>query len=113
MNDRDELARDLGDALDASSETNWGYSDTESVSWATLDGKWDLRETADHLIASGYRKPRTITTVEELDALPEDSIIREGESVVATRIGNSWWYPTGPFEPNLPVTVLHDPREAS
>lgn len=30
---------------------------------------------ADALLAEGYRKPRTITTVEELDALPTGSVI--------------------------------------
>ena len=30
---------------------------------------------ADGLIAAGYRKLRTITTVEEVDALPNDSVI--------------------------------------
>lgn len=95
-NERDELARIIAPEL----------PDVD------IDGGVS-RGIADAVLNAGYRKPRTITTVEELDALPEDSIIREGESVVATRIGDSWWYPTGPFEPNLPVTVLHNPEEQS
>jgi len=91
MTDRDELARDLGNALDASSDEYFGYSDTKSVSWTTLDGKWDLRETADHLIAAGYRKPRTITTVEELDALPEASVITDKSGGVWWKVGDGWW----------------------
>jgi len=30
---------------------------------------------ADSILAAGYRKPRTITTVEELDALPVGSVV--------------------------------------
>jgi len=107
MNDRDELESVLVNVL----SNAMNYPDP-----VVMLGKdtGPLREkVADAVLAAGYRKLRTITTVEELEALPEDSIIREGESVVATRIGNSWWYPTGPFEPNLPVTVLHNPEEAS
>ncbi|WP_432679358.1 hypothetical protein ACRAJ3_11475 [Rhodococcus pyridinivorans] len=94
MNERDELAKLI--------------FDVPSEDPACIPSP---RAIADAILAAGYRKLRTITTVEELEALPEDSIIHEGESVVATRIGNSWWYPTGPFEPNLPVTVLYNPEE--
>ena len=32
--------------------------------------KWYSRKTADAILAAGWTKPRTITTVEELDTLP-------------------------------------------
>lgn len=126
MTDRDELARAIGDALDDSSEEHFGYSDTKSVSWTTLDGKWDLRETADHLIAAGYRKPRTITTLEELNSLPVGSVIRDpngsvGELADGSRLGFPrfihWTGVDFPDTPvaglNLPATVLYVPEEQS
>lgn len=42
---------------------------------------WDA--PADAIIAAGYIKPRTITTVEELDALPEGAVI-------LPRFGRTW-----------------------
>ena len=38
-----------------------------------------LDKTADAILAAGYRKPRTITTAEELDALPDGSIVRDAK----------------------------------
>lgn len=34
-----------------------------------------LDKTADAILAAGYRKPRTVTTAEELDALPVGSVV--------------------------------------
>ena len=76
---------------------------------------------ADAILAAGYRKPRTITTAEELDALDNGALIR-------TRVGQCWeaaklaggenlWRTLGPAKVlssevlgrwNLPATVLHD-----
>lgn len=35
---------------------------------------------ADSILAAGYSKPRTITTVEELDALPAGSVVLEADN---------------------------------
>jgi len=56
MSERDELAEELAAAYG------------ESPSSADDDA-------ADAILAAGYVKPRTITTVEELDALPIGSVV--------------------------------------
>lgn len=45
------------------------------------------QRTADALLAAGYRRPRTITTTQELDALPFESVIRDREGHVLERWG--------------------------
>lgn len=68
-----------------------------------------------------YRKPRTISTAEELDALPFEAVIRDAEGHVLERWGEpeeSLWTTVmvNAFIPRddiaLPVTVLHDPDAA-
>ena len=72
---------------------------------------------ADALIAAGYRKPRTITTAEELDALPYATTVMHDEGwgvTVAERHAEDMrWYVTGCLEyirPEalLPATVLYE-----
>lgn len=54
----------------------------------------DIDNTADALsyaiLATGYRKPRTVTTTEELDALPEGSVILGGGVVPRIRTEIGW-----------------------
>lgn len=90
-------------------------------------------EGAEHALdtvrAAGYRKPRTITTAEELDALPQYSVIIDKEGVVweyKREVSDkpAWWCSslTGFwFSSNLaafgesgllPATVIHEPKEA-
>lgn len=69
----------------------------------------------DIALAAGYRKPRTITTTEELDALPFESVVKASD-------GNVWesfyggWYETASrtgrtaSDIALPVTVLYEPE---
>jgi hypothetical protein len=113
MSERDELIQMIWD---------------DAVADRVRDGK-DLRNTpvvrpkveamADKILAAGYRKPRTITTAAELDALPHGSVIRsshrhywvahkeDGEG------GNQGWAAAGTSRiPTdladwLPATVLH------
>ncbi|MFS0715508.1 hypothetical protein ABC337_04820 [Arthrobacter sp. 1P04PC] len=77
-------------------------------------------DVADHILAAGYRKPRTITTVEELDALAEGSVIlSNGGEDSAQKDGEGYWYLWGgdigltPEEINLPASVLHNSDEAA
>jgi hypothetical protein len=72
------------------------------------------RELATAILAAGYRKPATVTTPDELDALPEFTVLRSarGSVWVLQRDELSWIAPpTGGlgeadgFE--LPATVLH------
>jgi len=69
---------------------------------------------ADAILAAGYSKPRTITTVEELDALPEGSVVRSGEGAV-WESDSGVWYETASrllhvvSDIALPATVLYAP----
>jgi hypothetical protein len=80
-------------------------------------------ELADHLIAAGYRKPRTITTAEELDALPVGSVVLSQDyrhhvdewRVSFQRWQDGDWYRgarSSHTHPDnfLPATVLHTPE---
>lgn len=80
--------------------------------------------TADAVLAAGYRKPRTITTTEELDALPVGSVVlRNGRAfqrfaphrVNAFYEYKAWQCTDGGFVRStkdgssiLPATVLHE-----
>ena len=76
---------------------------------------------ADAILAAGYRKPRTITTVEELDALPVEAVVRSDMGNVYIKdhdLDNptdTWWVAGGgvsEYQSNrilLPATVLHAP----
>lgn len=112
----DELERDL----------------RRSLNWASIDA---TANTPDYVLAAalrgspyldGYRKPRTITTAEELDALPTKSAIldRNGTPWVGDGDKVEPWASVcedpygGPIWKNsvdiaLPVTVLHDPAVTS
>ncbi|KIA72711.1 hypothetical protein ANMWB30_24790 [Arthrobacter sp. MWB30] len=60
--ERDELAEVIGEALGAD-------ADIHDTSW------YEDGAIADKILAAGYRKPRTVTTVEELDGLALPAII--------------------------------------
>ena len=73
---------------------------------------------ADAIIAAGYRKSRTITTAEELDALPVGSIVLDGDPDALLKIhGGNWRSLLDPEQPYgsgylaLPVTVLYESVE--
>jgi len=81
----------------------------------------DIDNTADSLsyavLAAGYSKPRTISTVKELDALPEHSVVRSGEGAV-WESDSGVWYETASrllhvaADIALPATVLYAPEES-
>lgn len=101
------------DELTAVIESGYGNDET--------DCPYDhAGEIADAILAAGYRKPRTITTVEELDALPAWSVVRSEQATIWEKFDGS---PTGDFwaetmtlgqHPSdhiaLPATVLHTPE---
>lgn len=75
---------------------------------------------ADAILDAGYRKPRTVTTAKELDALPHGSIVRIGSLPafsVKREDGLNWWLRIGTdltidsaqlaSTYSLPATVLH------
>jgi hypothetical protein len=74
-------------------------------------------EQADAILAAGYRKPRTITTVEELDALPAGSMILDSDPDALLRTESGGWYSVHvgdhfPYSSSAithPATVFHEP----
>jgi hypothetical protein len=82
---------------------------------------WDLTteaaltKMADAILAAGYRKPRTIDNVAELNALPSFSVIRIQQGQTLERLSDGWYeaalentftaYPIW-----LPATVLYEPE---
>lgn len=72
------------------------------------------QELAAAIWDAGYRKPRTITTREELDTLPNMTVVRSSKgSIVNLTGGRACIFGTEGSAPAsslaLPVTVLHDP----
>ncbi|MDQ5863093.1 MAG: hypothetical protein M3536_12615 [Actinomycetota bacterium] len=71
-------------------------------------------EEADAILAAGYRKPRTITTAEELDALPRLAVIRSDEGAVFEK--HTMWHEAGSRDLMrtdgiaLPATVIYEPE---
>ena len=82
-------------------------------------------DLADALIAAGYRRtpePRTVTTAEELDALPEGSVLRSYVGCTFQRvdvgdsegwdwmvIGSDEYRDWGEVEELIPATILYTP----
>lgn len=42
-------------------------------------------DTAARILAAGYRKPRTVSSVDELDTLPDGSVVLDAERVIRER----------------------------
>lgn len=100
--------------------------DCEYLSRAVLA---DCEDIADEIVSRGWRPPaHTVTTVEELDALPDGTIIRDALGDTWTlyeglddgidpddptnyrwAIGLNGNYPT--YVTALPATVLYEPEE--
>lgn len=75
---------------------------------------WDL---ADAILAAGYRKPRTVTSAAELDALPHGSVVLGGAAgrSVWKRVDESWWqagweddFSAAEIIERGPATLLHE-----
>jgi hypothetical protein len=100
MNAREELAKVLE-----------GISENDDWDWCLAD--------AEAILAAGYRKSRTITTAEELDALQYGAAVVHdegwGETIAQRHAEDMRWYVTGCLEyirPEalLPATIIHEPR---
>lgn len=76
---------------------------------------------ADELISAGYSKPRTLSTVDELDALPVGSVTIDGGGAgevyrkLARHDGIKWYEPSYTLhweshELNFPATVIWESR---
>ena len=106
--EREELAAIIHDA-------EYGVTREPRETWPPR-----IHQAADAVLAAGYRKPRTIATVEELDALPDGSFIitEQGGYWQADKRGHGeiWWLePGNPIsgrsdDLTLPAMVLHTPE---
>lgn len=117
---RDEMARDIFFADHPKAPKGHLREEWEALGRSTQAGATYAHDIADGLIANGYGKQRTITTVKELDALPDRTAIltEQGDCFQADRRsnGSNWW--SDPWSPRirvsmdiaLPATVLHDPE---
>ena len=102
MNERDELVRIYVETL------NEGHGMVSR----TVQGN----RAADAMLAAGWVKPRTISTVEELAELPKDSAIRTRLGSVFTKHHDAYresdnWESRGAasiWPEDLPATVLHE-----
>lgn len=103
MNARDELAELIWDE-------------------GACDWRHGPNEAADAILAAGYSKPRQVSNVEKLDALPADSVVRGSNGQAFEKQALGIWH-DGPhdwqsFEGTfwdvdailLPATVLYEPR---
>lgn len=65
--------------------------------------------TADAILAAGWSRPRVVTTVEELDALPGGSIVA-ADWATHQKVLGTWVTFGGPgtTTPDLPATVLFE-----
>lgn len=111
MTARDELAREIF------------ITDNHHAKRIVMEAEWAERgrsqkyayAIADGLIAAGYHRHRTITTVEELDALAFGSVVLDADGeTYRSGISNgatAWWQagPQGMFRTvALPATLIHD-----
>ena len=107
--------------MSARSELVQIYTDTLNEGHGIVSRTVQGNRAAGAILAAGYRKPRTITTAEELDALP-------AKSVILDRSGTPWVSDGDPTQPwasvcedpyggpiwedsariALPATVLHE-----
>jgi len=90
--------------------------------WVTNTEHREMEQTqATAILAAGYRKPRTITTFEELDALPDGVLVLTEQGGYWESIkrmdGLNWWKEPGAsnvsrsLDLTLPATILYEPVE--
>jgi len=117
LNARDDLAELIAVTEYPGMETPWKErADRSPVKYYSL-------KTADAILAAGYRKPRTVTTAEELDALAFESVVIDayGTPYVCERHATDGtrneWKPSGMYHLaqseeiiyHGPATVAHEP----
>lgn len=79
-----------------------------------FDSGGDPSVTAGDILAAGFHRDRTITTVEELDALPDGSVVVDDEMAALQKDNGQWeelsgiGYSSEDILDIGPVTVLHD-----
>jgi hypothetical protein len=78
MSARDELAAMRGELQDLVGDA----AERDDDDW--------FMDAANSILAAGYRKPRTVTTVEELDALPVWSVVRSEQATIWEKFHGFW-----------------------
>lgn len=98
----------------------WSHGTMSQDDFTPANEESDLiAEIAAAVLEAGYTKPRQVTTVEELDALPKGVVVREDRhGLIWERQGDgeggSFWVETGDEQEyqtpaiELPVTVLFE-----
>jgi hypothetical protein len=123
MSERDELAELLRQHRYDKHRAVCGCSDEVQVG-LNCDPETHEQHAADAILAAGYRKPRTVSAVEELDALPVGSVVRMSGTSEDARVavkdgtwkGESEWFVADCEEwcldstelDDLPATVLYE-----
>ena len=97
MRARDDLAQELfiGDNFRQPREqsiADWEYFHAEGTSRGRVE---HYEVMADAILAAGYSKPRTITTAEELDALPVGSVVLSGGKIPRIKSEDGHWLGDG------------------
>lgn len=119
MSERDELAALLFTTDNSKSVSPWSEWEHSKNEPRLVEYVYAM---ADALIRSGYTKPRQVNTVEELDALPFESVVRDEQGHVLERWGGpeeSVWVTVmvnafiPPADIALPATVLYTPESES
>lgn len=102
----EEIRVELGELLHQNITDSLPVDPTKREIGAQVDTAIDI------LLAAGYRKPQQVTTVRELHALPNESVIRTDKGFVFEKDGH-WWAEPGSRDKSLaadidlPATVLH------
>jgi hypothetical protein len=69
-------------------------------------------KAVERILAAGYSKPRTITTAEELDALPVGSVVKDNDGHAHLKYPRGWvrtgQEPYSTPEGILPALVVHE-----
>ena len=110
MSARDELRGTLSNTI--CNASNYAKRAQPLLLGSDMSGVLD--KTADAILAAGYRKPRVITTREEVEALTEGAVVMDSAGDVSQLRGGVWCgYETSPMAPSrlakyLPATVLYE-----
>jgi hypothetical protein len=112
MSDRDELRGTLANTICNASL----YAKRAQPHLLGSDMSEVLDRTADAILAAGYRKPRTVSTVEELDALPVGSVVLDPAGLSLHKNAFTGWCASNGaknisremLDEALPATVLYE-----
>lgn len=96
------------------------YKDTLDRGHGVITRFEQGNRAAEKILAAGYVKPRIINSREELDGLPEESVVIDYEGDVSQKRGGLWCgYETAPLNSTRlariagPFTVLYEPEPTS